>query len=167
MLESDFGCCTGENPSFLWQCLIHPKVENCVWGKRKQKVKVCDVPFLNSFNMKKNQKQTKQNKKLLKRRLNLWSHCFCTLPIMSLLWQTPETFCSFHVQTSSWLGLCLMRMSYNGTWIIPCINPASHLRSSQPFCSTICWGMSILQMGHCGKCVWVTGALMLFVIHKY
>lgn len=107
------------------------------------------------------------SQKATRRGLNFWFHYFRVLPIVSLLWQTPKPLCSFHIQISSSLGLCLMgvvvlkwSMNYPG------INSASHLNSSQPFCLMICWGKTVLWMGHGGKNSWVSGALMLFGINS-
>lgn len=124
MFESDFECCTGGNPSFL------PSFDNISITQR-QKILFEEKASRRWKCVTYNFSKALMSKRPMRMGLNFWFHYFCVLPVVSVLWQMPEPFCSFHIQTSSWLGLGLLAeivLKLNNAY--PGINSASHLNSS-------------------------------------
>lgn len=162
MFESDFECCTGGYPSFLpsflWQHLNHPKIENSVWGESEQKVKVCDVQFLKSIKV---QKAHENGCKLL---VPLFLCASSSERALTDAW----TLLLFPHSDIFLTGLRLA--GWDCPKIEQCLSRYKFCFSSKlfkPFYLMIYWGMIMLQMGHGGKNEWVTDALMPFGINKY
>ena len=145
-------------PSFLWQHLNHPKIENSVWGESEQKVKVCDVQFLKSIKV---QKAHENGCKLL---VPLFLCASSSERALTDAW----TLLLFPHSDIFLTGLRLA--GWDCPKIEQCLSRYKFCFSSKlfkPFYLMIYWGMIMLQMGHGGKNEWVTDALMPFGINKY